>query len=135
MASVKENCGVRDNSIAIQFHTVLGEPPAAFITTRRLAVASRLLVETALPVWKISELLGYSSIQVFSRAFFRRKGIRPKDFRRQTRGDQSAEPARPRVPAESPELLGQALAGQLADREAAALIRRLLEIYPPGQRL
>ncbi len=137
VAVVKERCAVRDNSVAIHFHSMLGEPPAAFITSRRLTVADRLLAETHLPIWKVTELLGYSSIQVFSRAYSRRKGIRPREFRRQIHSE--APPASPAVQASFPpgpqELLAKALAGQLSSIEASRLIRRLLEIYPPGRRL
>lgn len=134
---VKEKCGVRDNSVAIHFHAVVGDPPAAFITRKRLAVADRLLSETYLPIWKISDLLGYSSIQVFGRAYQRCKGIRPLKFRRQFLSDlppKSKAGSAP-LPAEPPEVLARALAGQLGSEEATRLIRRLLELYPPGRRL
>lgn len=138
VARIKEQCQLRDNSVAIYFHAELGEPPAAFITSRRLAVAERLLAGTWLPIWKITQLLGYSSIQVFSRAYLRRQGRRPSDYRRQAPGDPSASADLPEAtgspaPAQQPDLLGRALAGQLEDAEAAVLVRRLLEIYPPGR--
>jgi len=134
---VKEKCGVRDNSVAIHFHAVVGAPPAAFITRKRLAVADRLLAETYLPIWKISDLLGYSSIQVFGRAYQRCKGIRPLKFRRQSQSKlppESKAGAAP-LPSEPPGEMARALAGRLSDEEAARLIRRLLELYPPGRRL
>ena len=129
VAGMKAACNLRDNSIALQFHHELGKPPSAFITDCRLAVADRLLADSLLPVWRITELLGYSSIQVFSRAYLRRKGRRPRDFRRQSPGN---NPLLAEARGESSQdLLTRALAGQLDEQAAATLIRRLLEVYPP----
>jgi AraC-like DNA-binding protein len=134
---LKEACRQRDNSIAIYFHEAVGQPPGIFITDKRMAVAERLLADTWLPIWKITQLLGYSSIQVFSRAYCRRKGRRPSAFRKE------APPvAAPVERAPAPELPGlqegdlmqRALAGHLEDHEAARLVCRLLEIYPPHRR-
>jgi AraC-like DNA-binding protein len=138
---IKDACQLRDNSIALHFHRVLGQPPGTFITDRRLEVAERLLANTWLPIWKITELLGYSSIQVFSRAYFRRKGRRPSVIRKegpiQSVPVETAAPAPATAPPRPREgdLLQRALAGHLDDHEAASLICRLLEIYPPQRRI
>ena len=138
---IKEACRLRDNSIALHFHRVLGQPPGTFITDHRMTVAERLLSGTWLPIWKITELLGYSSIQVFSRAYYRRKGRRPSAFRKQ--GPAEIMDAIAAQPAPAPtmvalpyelDLLRRALAGQLEDQEAAHLVCRLLELYPPHRR-
>lgn len=133
---VKKECRLRDNSIALHFHRHVGVPPGTFITENRLKVAERLLAETWLPIWKITELLGYSSIQVFSRAYYRRKGRRPSAFRRD--GHMPVGPVAPidgeQESATQPDLLRRALAGHLDDHEAAQLVCRLLEIYPPHRR-
>lgn len=82
---LKRSCGVRDNSVPIQFHSAVGRPPHGYIEDRRLETACRLLADTHLKIWQISELLGYSSIQVFSRAFSRWSGQRPTLFRKKAR--------------------------------------------------
>ncbi len=82
---LKRSCGVRDNSVPIQFHSAVGRPPHGYIEDRRLETACRLLADTNLKIWQISELLGYSSIQVFSRAFSRWSGQRPTLFRKKAR--------------------------------------------------
>ena len=134
---IKEACRLRDNSIALHFHRVVGQPPGTFVTDHRIAVAERLLAGTWLPIWKITELLGYSSIQVFSRAYQRRKGRRPSAFRKQGPSEIPdvipAPPASAALPYEL-DLLRRALAGQLEDQEAAQLICRLLQLYPPHRR-
>jgi AraC-like DNA-binding protein len=138
---IKDACRLRDNSIALHFHRVLGQPPGTFITDNRLAVAERLLANTWLPIWKITELLGYSSIQVFSRAYFRRKGRRPSVFRKfpaeagtEVPAAASAPPAATPLLPREPDLLQRALSGNLEDHEAAHLVCRLLQIYPPHRR-
>lgn len=121
--TVRAACGAADNSIAITFHLQVGQSPAVFIQESRLAVADRLLTTTNLPIWQISKLLGYSSIQVFSRAFWRYRGKRPSEIRKafkETSGP--AEPPR--------DLLEEALAGRLDESTAKELIRRLQAIYP-----
>lgn len=79
---LKRACGVRDNSIAVAFHSAVGQPPGAYISERRLETAGKLLCETKLPIWQISDLVGYSSIQVFSRSFSRWAGKSPGAYRR-----------------------------------------------------
>lgn len=142
---MKRECGVRDNSVAIHFHACVGQPPHAYISQCRMEVASRLLADSDLPVWRISELLGFSSIQVFSRAFYRCAHLRPSTYRRRQRpilraadGSVLAMPATAATVADASQLeqalWHRALTGQLLDDEAGELIRRLLEIYPPHRR-
>ena len=142
---VKKACGVRDNSVAIHFHACVGQPPHAYISQCRMEVASRLLRDSELPVWKISELLGFSSIQVFSRAFYRWAKERPSTYRRLNRSrvdlapmpsDMEDDPAEERVvsPRLTEDFWRRALAGSLRDDEASELIRNLLDLYPPRRR-
>ncbi len=138
---LKRSCGVRDNSVPIQFHSAVGRPPHGYIEDRRLETACRLLAESHLKIWQISELLGYSSIQVFSRAFSRWSGQRPTLFRKKARrggepvtgqaraarmsGDKRFD--RSLVAADS---LRKALDGELPTEEAETVIERLLKLYP-----
>ncbi len=137
---LKRSCGVRDNSVPIQFHSAVGRPPHGYIEDRRLETACRLLAEANLKIWQISELLGYSSIQVFSRAFSRWSGQRPTLFRKKARrgGDDGDDP--PRKPHAgrrrfdhsliATESLRKALDGELPAEEAKTLIDRLISLYP-----
>ncbi len=133
---LKDACGIRDNSVAIHFHAAVGKPPHAYISHCRLETAARLLRDTDLPIWKISDLLGFSSIQVFSRSFYRWADQRPTTFRRDARKRLADRPRIQRA-VDSPqteEYWRRAMSGALKDDEAAVLIQRLLEIYPPGRR-
>lgn len=124
---LKQACGIRDNSIAIHFHSEMGQSPKAYISSRRLETAARLLVMTRLRVWEIAELVGYSSLGVFSKAFNRWAGQRPNAFRRQMR-----EIDRSDIPSEllSPGFLRRALTGNLTPQEAGRLLKRLATMYP-----
>ena len=125
--SLKQACGIRDNSIAIQFHREMDLAPKAYISQRRLETAARLLIETDLKIWKVAQLVGYSSLGVFSKAFNRWAGQRPNPYRKQMRSLRGGE-----VPSSwlQPELLERAIDGQLSAEEAIWLIERLLLRYP-----
>ncbi|MEM1201934.1 MAG: tetratricopeptide repeat protein [Acidobacteriota bacterium] len=132
---LKRNCGVRDNSVPIQFHSAVGRPPHGYIEDRRLETACRLLGDSNLKIWQISELLGYSSIQVFSRAFSRWSGQRPTSYRKKARlrkdngGESTTLPLEESLVART-EMLRKALAGELSFEDAKALIARLRQMYP-----
>jgi AraC-like DNA-binding protein/tetratricopeptide (TPR) repeat protein len=130
---LKRSCGVRDNSVPIQFHSAVGRPPHGYIEDRRLETACRLLADTDLKIWQISELLGYSSIQVFSRAFSRWSGQRPTLYRKKARRRVGKEPKVTKPNVEDvfhPDSLRRALAGELPPQEATVLIERLFRLYP-----
>lgn len=131
---LKRNCGVRDNSVPIQFHSAVGRPPHGYIEDRRLETACRLLGESPMKIWQISEVLGYSSIQVFSRAFSRWSGQRPTTYRKKARHRKEVHPEVPLMVEESlearTEMLRRAIAGELSLDEANALILRLRQLYP-----
>lgn len=138
---LKRSCGVRDNSVPIQFHSAVGRPPHGYIEDRRLETACRLLADTHLKIWQISELLGYSSIQVFSRAFSRWSGQRPTLFRKKARrgadleidqsaGSHGARRARFDRSVVATESLRKALEGELPSEEASTLIETLMDLYP-----
>jgi AraC-like DNA-binding protein len=127
---LKRACNVRDNSVPIQFHSAVGRPPHGYIEDRRLETACRLLANSDLKIWQISELLGYSSIQVFSRAFSRWSGQRPTLYRKKARKSGHARSSDSERLMSDPETLRRALAGALPAAEASSLLERLLRLYP-----
>lgn len=130
---VKAELGIHDNSVAIHFHSALGEAPHAYISRKRCEVANRLLAQTSLEIWRIADLLGYSGLQVFSRAFKRVTGLRPSVYREEK--TRSREPGnRLLTGSATDEFRQRTLAGDLRDEEVEALILRLLELYPPRGR-
>ena len=137
---LKRACGVRDNSLPIYFHHALSLPPYAYIEDCRLEVACRLLSDSSLKIWQIAQLLGYSTLQVFSRAFHRWSGLRPSVFRRRARleAKERAQPAAGAgaLAAQDGDLLidvstmRKATTGGLGKDEADELARRLAQLYP-----
>lgn len=144
---LKLACGVRDNTLPLLFHHALGLPPYAYIEDCRLQVACRLLRDTDLKVWQVAQLLGYSTLQVFSRAFHRWSSLRPSLYRRKARQDAKNKPpeketkmepetgmerapAPPSDPLISWATLKKAATGSLEREEADELARRLARLYP-----
>ena len=64
-----------------------GKGPIEYFLNLKIAEAKRLLREEKLPVSKISDLLGYSSIHAFSRAFKNAVGLSPSEYRKSVKVD------------------------------------------------
>ena len=128
---LKRACNVRDNSLTLVFHAHVGTSPKSYISDRRLETAAKLLRESDLRIWQISEMVGYSGLSVFGKAFDRWADERPGIYRRRFRKPQFEKNGfEAKIDAE---FLAKAVSGSLSDEQANALIRRLLEIYRPGE--
>ena len=121
----KQALGIRDNSVAMSFHAAIGEPPKRYINRHRIATAARLLLSTRLKVWRVSELVGYGSLGVFSKAYRRTTGQRPNKYRRQHREPEAAQFS---LFNEAERI--DAMAGNLSPSRAAELIEAILSLYP-----
>ena len=128
VGQLKRACGIRDNSISMQFHAALGAPPSSYIEQGRMEIASRLLQESDVPVSLIAELLGYSSLQVFSTAFNRWAGMRPNPFREHHRAE-AAKNAANGEELQNVDTLRRALMGSLEADEAEELVCYLQDLY------
>lgn len=71
------------STFAERFTRLFGQPPAAYVTERRLDRAADLLRSTTASVSKIGQAVGYTSDSAFSRAFQRRYGAPPLRWRNQ----------------------------------------------------
>lgn len=134
---LKRACGVRDNSLSVHFRNALDLPPYGYIEDCRFQVACRLLRDTEVEIWRIAQMLGYSTLQVFSRAFQRWSGMRPSRYRDQERemaasasDDEAAAEETPKYPLIRLETLRRAVNGGLEGDEAEALFARLAKLYP-----
>ncbi|GHI90268.1 AraC family transcriptional regulator [Streptomyces xanthophaeus] len=85
--------GVSRASLARRFTEVVGEPPVAYLTGWRLALAADLLREPDSTVATVARRVGYSSAFALSTAFKRVRGVSPREFR--------SSPAAPAAPAPS----------------------------------
>ncbi|MFD9268780.1 AraC family transcriptional regulator [Streptomyces goshikiensis] len=73
--------GVSRASLARRFTELVGEPPMAYLTGWRLALAADLLREPDATVAKVARRVGYGSAFALSTAFKRVRGFSPQEFR------------------------------------------------------
>ncbi len=64
------------------FKRTTGNSLAGYYRERRLEAARILITENRLKTTEISEMLGYSSVYSFSKAFTKRYGIAPREYRK-----------------------------------------------------
>jgi transcriptional regulator GlxA family with amidase domain len=64
-----------------RFAEVFDATPAQHIETLRLDAARMRLTETAAPIGQIAHTVGFASADVFTRAFMRRFGLAPREYR------------------------------------------------------
>ncbi|WP_326656439.1 AraC family transcriptional regulator [Streptomyces sp. NBC_00385] len=82
VAALAGRTGVSRAGLARRFTELVGEPPMAYLTGWRLAVAADLLRETDATVEAVAHKVGYSQAFAFSTAFKRVRGVSPQDYRR-----------------------------------------------------
>jgi AraC-like DNA-binding protein len=92
LASLAKRIGASRAGLARRFHDVVGQPPMAFLTEWRLALAADLLCEPNATVGSVAEQVGYSTPYAFSTAFKRVRGISPREHRARA-SLSAAEPA------------------------------------------
>ncbi|MCS7477188.1 AraC family transcriptional regulator [Umezawaea endophytica] len=81
VASLAAKIGVSRAALARRFTDLVGEPPMAFLTGWRLALAADLLRETDATVGAVARQVGYGSSFALSTAFKRERGVSPQEFR------------------------------------------------------
>lgn len=85
VAELAHRVGVSRAALARRFTDLVGEPPMAFLTSWRLALAADLLREPEATVGAVARQVGYSSPFTFSTAFKRVHGISPTMHRNAAR--------------------------------------------------
>jgi AraC-like DNA-binding protein len=81
VATLASETGVSRAALARRFTDLVGEPPMAFLTAWRLALAADLLLEPDRTIGAVAQLVGYSSAFALSSAFKRVRGVSPKEHR------------------------------------------------------
>ncbi len=97
--TVAELAGIANVSrtaLAQRFTRLLGRPPLTYIADRRLSHAAELLRSSTAPVAAIANEVGYSSEAAFSRAFRRRYGQPPRQWRNAAAPATASRPLRSR---------------------------------------
>ncbi|MEV4121615.1 AraC family transcriptional regulator [Micromonospora sp. NPDC049645] len=86
VASLAAQTGVSRATLARRFTALVGEPPMAYLTEWRLALAADLLRERDATVGAVAHQVGYGSPFALSTAFKRRRGVSPRQHRVAARG-------------------------------------------------
>ena len=81
VASLAREAGVASAAFARRFTEVVGEPPMAFLTSWRLALAADLLRQPGTTVGAVASRVGYGSPYALSAAFKRVRGASPQHHR------------------------------------------------------
>lgn len=84
--------GVSRAALARRFHDLVGEPPMAFLTGWRIALAADLLLEPGATVGSVAHEVGYGSPFALSTAFKRVRGVSPAVWRAGGRPDADEDP-------------------------------------------
>jgi AraC-like DNA-binding protein len=81
VASLAAEAGVSRAALARRFTELVGEPPMAFLTGWRLALAADLLLDPGATVGGVARQVGYGSAFALSTAFKRVRGVSPRQHR------------------------------------------------------
>ncbi|MGW6773007.1 AraC family transcriptional regulator [Streptomyces sp. NPDC055037] len=81
VASLATACGVSRAGLARRFTELVGEPPMAYLTGWRLALAGDLLRGSDATVESVARKVGYSGSFALSAAFKRVRGVSPQEYR------------------------------------------------------
>ncbi|KAA5834965.1 AraC family transcriptional regulator [Saccharopolyspora hirsuta] len=82
VAELATKVGVSRAALARRFTALIGEPPMAYLTNWRIALAADLLRKTDQTVDSIARKVGYANAFALSVAFKRLRGTRPSDYRK-----------------------------------------------------
>ena len=74
-------CGVSRAALARRFQELVGEPPIAFLTSWRIALAADLLLEPGATIGSVAHQVGYGTPFALSTAFKRVRGVSPREHR------------------------------------------------------
>jgi len=81
VATLAAQVGLSRASLARRFTELVGEPPMAFLTGWRLALAADLLREPDTTIGSVARQVGYGSPFALSAAFKRVRGVSPQEHR------------------------------------------------------
>jgi transcriptional regulator GlxA family with amidase domain len=71
-----------ERNFARVFRAEAGVTPAEFVESARIEQARRLVEESGMPLKRLADAVGYANVDGFRRAFSRRVGVSPSDYRK-----------------------------------------------------
>ena len=81
VATLARATRVSRSELARRFTDLVGEPPMAYLTDWRLALAADLLLEPGATIGSVAPQVGYGSAFALSAAFKRVRGVSPQQHR------------------------------------------------------
>ena len=81
LAALAEAAGVSRRHLSRLFHAELGMSPASYVESTRLDIARGLLEDSRSPIKAIAHAAGFGSTATLRRAFLRRIGVTPVEYR------------------------------------------------------
>jgi AraC-like DNA-binding protein len=85
VGSALRHCGLRNHNISTRFRSLLGLTVREYIEQFRLEAARRLLENQEIEVFLVTAAVGYVHPETFCRAFSRRFGCTPSEYRSRNR--------------------------------------------------
>ncbi len=85
--AVAQRLGVSDRHLRRVFMQAMGVTPQAYVQTRRLLMAKRLLTDTPLPVIEVAAIAGFGSLRRFNASWRHHYDITPTQLRRRSLGE------------------------------------------------
>lgn len=114
VAELWKEHGITDKSAASWFAEV-ASLPRVYIEEARLEIAAWLLSRTRFPSWKVAQDSGYNCDPTFYRAFKRRTGLTPEQYRQANPAPEASAPG-------LEERIAHALDGGLGSRDGFSLL-------------
>ena len=81
VALLAEKAGASRAAFARRFTELVGEPPMAYLTSWRLAMAADLLCQPDMTIGAVARQVGYGTPFALSAAFKRERGVSPQEHR------------------------------------------------------
>jgi AraC-like DNA-binding protein len=85
LSAIARHAFASPSTLLRHFRADLGRSPHAYVTTRRLEEARRLIEGSTRPIGEVALLVGYENFAAFTTAFKRRFGAPPSALRRRRR--------------------------------------------------
>ena len=82
LADVADEAGMSPQAFSRFFHKFMGIPFVEYVTSLRISLACRYLLETDKTIAAICYLCGFNNLSNFNRQFLRHKSATPKEFKR-----------------------------------------------------